>query len=105
MSRDLLNGLTIEGGQKEVNKMNEHRYGDCSFCKGEVKLKNVEIDYRWRGKLYVFRNVPAGVCRQCGEKYFTAKVAKEMEKIVQTKQRWTKTMEVPVESFIETVAT
>ena len=51
---------------KEVIAM--HKYGDCSFCGGEVKEDKVELDYRSKGKLYIFKDVPAGVCQQCGEK-------------------------------------
>lgn len=44
-----------------------HKYGDCSYCKGEVKKQKEELDYRYKGKLYIFRNVPVGVCQQCRE--------------------------------------
>ena len=80
-----------------------HEYGDCSFCGGEVKEDKVELDYRYKRKLYIFRNVPAGVCQQCGEKYLTAKVAKEIEQRIQTKEKWEKTISVPVERFSEEV--
>jgi len=76
-----------------------HRYADCSFCGGEVKSRRVELDYRHKGKLYIFRRVPAGVCRQCGEQYLTAKVAKQIERRIQTKEKWDKTIAVPVEVF------
>jgi YgiT-type zinc finger domain-containing protein len=81
-----------------------HKYGDCSFCGGEVRADKVELDYRYKGKLYVFQDVPAGVCQQCGEKYLTAKVAKEIERKIQSKDSWTKTITVPVEVFSEEVA-
>lgn len=81
-----------------------HKYGDCSFCGGEVKSGKVELDYRYQGKLYVFEDVPAGVCRQCGEKYLTAKIAKEIESKIQSNENWTKTITVPVEVFPEEVA-
>jgi hypothetical protein len=38
--------------------------------------------------LYIFQNVPAGVCQQCGEKYLTAKVAKEIEQRILTKEKF-----------------
>ena len=84
--------------------MKVHKYGDCSFCGGEVKEEKVELDYRYHGELFVFRNVPAGVCRQCGEKYLTAKVAKEIEHKIQTKESWDKTIPVPVNVFQEKIA-
>lgn len=80
-----------------------HKYGDCSFCGGEVKEKRVELDYRYKGKLFIFQNVPSGVCQQCGEKYLTAEVAKNIEHKIQTKEKWDKTVAVPVEVFPEGV--
>jgi len=80
-----------------------HKYGDCFFCGGEVKEEQVELDYRYKGKLYIFQDVPAGVCQQCGEKYLTAQVAKEIERRIQTKE-WRKVISVPVAVFSQDVA-
>lgn len=91
-----------EKEEREENKM--HKYGDCSFCGGEVKEKQVELDYRYKGKLYVFRNVPVGVCQQCGEKYLKAEVAKAIEKDIKTKKQWEETMTVPVKTFGKAIA-
>jgi len=74
-------------------------YGDCSFCGGEVKEEQVELDYRYDGNLYIFKDVPAGVCQQCGEKYLKAKVAKKIEKMILTKDKWDNIIKVPVETF------
>ena len=81
-----------------------HNYADCSFCGGEVKEEKVEMDYHYQGKLFIFQNVPAGVCQQCGEKFLTAKVAKEIERRVHTKHTWDKVLSVPVDVFPEGVA-
>jgi YgiT-type zinc finger domain-containing protein len=54
-------------------------YGDCTYCGGEVEERKIEYDYRRRGKLLVISNVPAGVCRQCGETYFKPDVLKKMD--------------------------
>ena len=76
-----------------------HEYGDCSFCGGEVKEEAVELDYRYQGKLYVFREVPVGVCQQCGEKYLVASTAKAIEHAIRTKKEWSETVLVPVTTF------
>jgi len=76
-----------------------HKYGDCSFCGGEVKSDVVELDYRYKRDLYIFQDVPVGVCQQCGEKYLTAKVSKEIERRIQTKETWDKTVCVPANIF------
>lgn len=54
-------------------------YGDCTYCGGEVEEKTIEYDYRRKGRLLVISNVPAGVCRQCGEVYFKPDVLKRMD--------------------------
>ncbi|HAZ08417.1 MAG TPA: hypothetical protein DCZ01_07850 [Elusimicrobia bacterium] len=54
-------------------------FGDCTFCGGPVEEGRIEYDYRRRGHLLVISNVPAGVCAQCGEKYFHADVLKRMD--------------------------
>lgn len=54
-------------------------FGDCTFCGGSVEERRIEYDYRRRDRLLVISNVPAGVCRQCGEKYFQPGVLKRMD--------------------------
>jgi YgiT-type zinc finger domain-containing protein len=54
-------------------------FADCSFCDGPVDVKRIDYDYRRKGHLLIISNVPAGVCRQCGEKYFHPDVLKRMD--------------------------
>jgi YgiT-type zinc finger domain-containing protein len=67
-----------------------HEYDDCSFCGGEVKEENVELDYRHKAKLFIFQNIPVGVCLRCGEKYLTAEIAKKIERRILSKQNGTR---------------
>jgi YgiT-type zinc finger domain-containing protein len=76
-----------------------HDYGDCSFCGGEVKEEVTELDYRHKGNLYVFREVPVGICQQCGEKYLVAGTAKAIEHEIRTRKEWNETVSVPVTTF------
>ena len=76
-----------------------HKYGDCSFCGGEVKEALIDLDYRYQGQLYVFRDVPTGVCQQCGEKYVTSETAKTIEHDLRTEHDWHETIAVPVKTF------
>jgi YgiT-type zinc finger domain-containing protein len=91
-----------EQGQRKEKEM--HKFGDCSFCGGEVKNDIVEMDYRYKGQLYIFQDVPAGVCQQCGERYLIGKVSKEIERRIQAKNQWKKTISVPVNKFSEKLA-
>ncbi len=58
-----------------------NKYGDCSFCGGDVEEKKTEYDYRRRSHLLVINDVPTGVCRQCGEKYFKAHTLKRLDQV------------------------
>ena len=56
-------------------------YADCTFCGGEVTEQKIDYDYRRQSHLLVISNVSAGVCRQCGEKYFAPEILKKMDDI------------------------
>jgi len=75
----------------------------CSFCDGELEERLVQHEYRWEGKLFVFEDVPARVCRQCGEKYFDAKVVKAMERAVLDQLEPKRILQVPLFSYSEVV--
>jgi YgiT-type zinc finger domain-containing protein len=53
----------------------------CYFCKGKVVQQPTSVDFWWGDDLKIIENVPAGVCTQCGEKYFEAPVYKQMERL------------------------
>ncbi len=46
----------------------------CEFCGGLTKTKKVKRQHWLRSKLYVVEDVEAEVCRECGERYFHAKI-------------------------------
>ena len=47
-------------------------------------------ELRWQGQLFIFENVPMGVCVQCGEKVLMPEVAKGIDQILQEKKKPTK---------------
>lgn len=53
----------------------------CYFCRGQVVEQLTSMDFWWGDELKIFEHVPAGICRQCGEKYVEAGVYKEMERL------------------------
>ena len=72
-------------------------YHKCHFCGGEVREKRITVDYRWGEELLaLIENVPAGVCQVCGEQYFKAEIIKEMERLVHSKDKPKKLVEVPL---------
>ena len=71
----------------------------CQFCCGVVNKKTVSLDLWKKEKLYVFKNVPAKVCEQCGEKYFSSKIYGIIDKLLKEKSKPDETMVVPVISL------
>ena len=88
------NPKSLKGNDKMTNK-----YSDCWYCGGEVIEQLVGRDYHWKKRLYIFENVPMGVCKQCGEKFIKSNIAKKMEAIVLKNVEPTKKLEVPVYTF------
>jgi YgiT-type zinc finger domain-containing protein len=71
----------------------------CYFCKAKVAQQRVTIDYRWGDTLVVVKDVPAGVCEQCREKYLSSSVYKELERLAKSKDRLLEKMTVDILSF------
>lgn len=72
----------------------------CYFCKGKTKIKNIDVDFRWKNQLFVVKNVPVEVCSQCGERYYSAEVSQKLDKLVKERGTATKKpfeiLQVPV---------
>jgi YgiT-type zinc finger domain-containing protein len=58
-----------------------NRYADSTYCGGEVVEQTIEYDYWLQKHLMIVSNVPADVCRQCGEKYFKPDILKRMDSL------------------------
>jgi YgiT-type zinc finger domain-containing protein len=71
-------------------------YDDCTYCGGEVDEQRLSLDYRYHGQLFIIENVPVGVCRQCGEQFLTAEVAKKLEQMATSQDAPVTTIAVPV---------
>lgn len=81
-------------GDSEIVKRTYHQ---CHFCGGQVSEQKITVDYRWGEELItVIKNVPAGVCEVCGEKYFKAAVIKAMEKTAQSRSKPKAVLQIPV---------
>jgi YgiT-type zinc finger domain-containing protein len=66
----------------------------CCFYKGPVEERLVEFDGKWGRKRVIISNVPAEVCLQCGEQYFTPEVSGRLEELAKQEK-------VPEERFVE----
>jgi YgiT-type zinc finger domain-containing protein len=75
------------------------KYSDCFYCGGTVEERPMPREIRWQGQLFVFEDVPMGVCTQCGEKFLLPAVAKSIDRVLQEKKKPTKVMQVPVYDY------
>ena len=71
----------------------------CEYCGGKLEEKLVTLHRKVKGKYILIENVPAGVCRQCGTRHYTANVLKMIEERVRGRQKATRQVLVPVYSL------
>lgn len=80
----------------------------CYFCHSEnLEEKSVDFDFWWGDRLVLLKAVPALVCEDCGEKYFTPDVSEKMKKLAQkaaADESAYEQLNVPIVPFDETVA-
>ncbi|MCX8102843.1 MAG: YgiT-type zinc finger protein [Candidatus Bipolaricaulota bacterium] len=51
----------------------------CEYCSGPIVEKRVTLHRKVRGQYVLIENVPAGVCKECGTRYYAANVLKTIE--------------------------
>jgi YgiT-type zinc finger domain-containing protein len=73
----------------------------CAQCGGTLEPQTITHQQPWGGELYEFENVPALVCRQCGQVWLEAGVGQLIEKVVQHHPAPKKYHHVPVFSLTE----
>lgn len=54
----------------------------CSLCGGEMEEKEVEVIKKAGEKVVVVKDVPAWVCKQCGERYYLIGTVERINEIV-----------------------
>ncbi len=68
----------------------------CEYCGGEIVEKPVTMHRKVRGNYVLLENVPAGVCRQCGTRYYSANVLKTIEENLRGRRRASREIVVTV---------
>jgi YgiT-type zinc finger domain-containing protein len=68
----------------------------CPFCKAPITLRVIEHVHRWGGRFYLFRNVRADVCTQCGETFLGPDVLRQMDGAIAGDQGHVEQISIPV---------
>jgi YgiT-type zinc finger domain-containing protein len=71
------------------------RFDRCEYCDGAVEARRVTLDLRRGARMYVFRNVPVGVCRECGERYYPGQVLEHLDEVIRAGVKSAATIRVP----------
>ena len=68
----------------------------CPFCKGNIEARKIDHMHKWGNEFYLFENIRAEVCKQCGEVFFLPDTLKLIDKYVLEKKAAEKTICIPV---------
>jgi len=68
----------------------------CEYCRGQIAERRVTLHRKVKGRYVLIENVPAGVCRACGTRYFAANVLKTIEESVRGRRPADREIVVPV---------
>ena len=71
----------------------------CYFCQGKVEKKTIRHVHQWGGRIFIFKNVPAEVCTQCGEIYLGPEALEKMDRVVAGLPEPEEVAQVPVYSL------
>ena len=62
----------------------------CEYCDGEIIEKRVELHRKHGKKHFFIEDVPAGVCSECGTRYYSANVLKTIQQTILSGKRQAK---------------
>lgn len=71
----------------------------CEYCGGSMVEKRVDLSRKVEGKYVLVENVPAGVCTECGTRYYAANVLKMIEETIRRRNKAEREIRVPVYSL------
>lgn len=76
----------------------------CEYCDGKLEERRVLARFRYRESTVYIENVPAWVCKHCGEQYFDAPVYKRLESIAQHQDQIRRVIQFPLAEYDTNIA-
>jgi len=73
----------------------------CPLCGGELEEKTITHPQEYKGRIIILENVPAKVCRQCGEVLLGPDVLERVQSVVWAEATPRRTTRVPVYDLAE----
>ena len=71
----------------------------CEYCDGPIVEKIVDLPRRVGKRYVLIKNVPVGVCKECGTRYFAANILKTVEATIHGRRKAKREICMPVYSL------
>jgi YgiT-type zinc finger domain-containing protein len=71
----------------------------CEYCGGPIVERRVTLHRKVRDGYVLIENVPAGVCRECGTRYYAANVLKTIQESIRGRRKAEREVCMPVYSL------
>lgn len=71
----------------------------CEYCGGSIQERLEDLPKRVGDHYALIKNVPAGVCRNCGMRYFSANVLKTIDETTRGRRKARSKMVMEVFEF------
>lgn len=71
----------------------------CEYCNAVIVEKIIDLPRKVGRRYVLIKNVPAGVCKGCGSRYYAANVLKSIETIVRGRKKAEKEIPMAVYSL------
>ncbi len=72
------------------------KVNECEYCHGNIQPKKVTVNHSYKGKLVIIKDVPVGVCQECGQRYYAADTLNKLDTMALNSDTATERITVPV---------
>ena len=77
---------TPKGKAKKISRPSG-RLDHCALCNGKLEESTTEFMARASGEVVIINDVPARVCEQCGEAYYTVEISRKIDAVMSEAHR------------------
>jgi len=72
---------------KKITQPSPARLDRCALCNGKLEEGTTEFMARASGEVVIINKVPALVCEQCGEAYYTVEISRKIDAVMSEAHR------------------
>ena len=76
-----------KGKGKKITHPSPARLDHCALCNGKLEEGTTEFMARASGEVVIINNVPALVCEQCGEAYYSLETSRKIDAVMNEAHR------------------